>query len=95
MNPSPQRITVIGAGFGALSAVRELRARDRDAEITLVAPRAELHYLPGIIWIPSGLRTREQLVVPLGNFFHRMNVPHRGRGDRPVRRRPGGADHRR
>lgn len=76
MNPSPQRITVIGAGFGALSTVRELRARDRHAEITLVAPRAELHYLPGIIWIPCGLRTREQLVVPLGNFFHRMKVRH-------------------
>ncbi len=72
----PARITVIGAGFGALSTVRELRRRDAQAEITLVAPRAELHYLPGIIWIPAGLRTREQLVVPLANFFRRMNVRH-------------------
>jgi sulfide:quinone oxidoreductase len=72
----PARITVIGAGFGALSTVRELRRRDAQAEITLVAPRAELHYLPGIIWIPAGLRTREQLVVPLANFFRRMNVHH-------------------
>lgn len=77
MNPSPHRITVIGAGFGASSAVRELRARDRHAEITLIVPRAELHYLPGIIWIPCGLRTREQLVVPLDNFLRRMNVQHR------------------
>jgi NADH dehydrogenase FAD-containing subunit len=59
------RITILGAGFGALSAVRALRHRDPRAEITLVSPRAELHYLPGIIWIPSGLRTREQLIVPL------------------------------
>ncbi len=72
----PHRITIIGAGFGALSAVRELRARDREAEITLIAPRAELHYLPGTIWIPSGLRSREQLVVPLANFFARMRVRH-------------------
>ncbi len=70
------RITVIGAGFGALSTVRELRQRDAQAEITLISPRAELHYLPGIIWIPSGLRTREDLVVPLGNFFTRMKVQH-------------------
>ena len=70
------RITIIGAGFGALSSVREIRQRDPNAEITLIAPRAELHYLPGIIWIPSGLRTREQLIVPLGNFFARMNVRH-------------------
>lgn len=70
-------ITVIGAGFSALSTVREIRERDPYAHITLVAPRAELHYLPGIIWIPSGLRTREQLVVPLDRFFARMNVQHK------------------
>ena len=71
-----QNITVIGAGFGALSTVRELRKRDSNVAITLIAPQAELHYLPGIIWIPSGLRTREQLVVPLEKFFNRMNVRH-------------------
>ncbi|MBT9490507.1 MAG: NAD(P)/FAD-dependent oxidoreductase [Rubrivivax sp.] len=70
----PARITVLGTGFGALSTVRELRRRDRAARITLVAPRAELHYLPGIIWIPSGLRTRADLVVPLDKFLRRMNV---------------------
>lgn len=71
---SPHRITVLGAGFGALSTVRELRRRDPQAHITLVAPRPELHYLPGIIWIPSGLRRREDLIVPLDNFLRRMNV---------------------
>jgi sulfide:quinone oxidoreductase len=70
----PARITVLGAGFAGLSTVRELRQRDARAEITLVAPRAELHYLPGIIWIPSGLRQREDLVVPLDNFLHRQRV---------------------
>jgi sulfide:quinone oxidoreductase len=69
-----RRITVLGAGFGALSTVRELRRRDAGVEITLVAPRAQLHYLPGIIWIPSGLRSRADLVVPLDNFLRRMNV---------------------
>ena len=73
---TPKQVTVIGAGFGALSSVREIRKRDADIGITLIAPRAELHYLPGIIWIPSGLRTREQLVVPLANFFARMKVQH-------------------
>jgi sulfide:quinone oxidoreductase len=70
------RITIIGAGFGALSSVREIRQRNANADITVIAPRAELHYLPGIIWIPAGLRTREQLIVPLDNFFRRMKVRH-------------------
>lgn len=72
------RIAVLGSGFGALSAVRELRARGCQGEITLISPRAELHYLPGTIWIPSGLRTREQLIVPLAPFFARMKVRHVG-----------------
>ena len=70
------RITILGSGFGALSAVRELRARGCQGDITLISPRAELHYLPGIIWIPSGLRTREQLIVPLAPFFARTKVRH-------------------
>ncbi len=67
-------ITVLGAGFAGLSTIRELRARDPSVQITLVAPRSELHYLPGIIWIPSGIRRREDLVIPLDNFLRRQNV---------------------
>lgn len=69
-----KQITIIGAGFAGLSAIRQLRKLDREVEITLISPRAELHYLPSIIWIPSGLRKREDLIVPLDNFFRRMNV---------------------
>jgi sulfide:quinone oxidoreductase len=70
-------IAIVGAGFGGLSTVRELRRRDESVRITMIAPRAELHYLPGIIWIPSGLRRREQLIVPLDRFLQRMNVQFR------------------
>lgn len=69
-----KKITIIGAGFAALTAIRKLRGQDKSVEITLVAPKAEFHYLPGMIWIPSGLRKREDLIVPLLPFFKRMNV---------------------
>ena len=69
-----KKITIIGAGFAALTAVRELRKLDKNCEITLVAPRAELQYLPSLIWVPSGLRKREDIIVPLDNFFRRMKV---------------------
>ena len=77
MNASTRaHIVVLGTGFGALSPVRAVRAGGCTDPITMIGPRAELHYLPGTIWIPSGLRTRADLVVPLGNFFQRMNVQH-------------------
>ncbi len=69
-----KKITVIGAGFAGLTAIRQLRKLDKNCEITLVAPHAELHYLPSLIWVPSGLRKREDIIVPLANFFKRMNV---------------------
>jgi len=68
------RVSVIGAGFGALTAVRRLRAADPSVQIDLIAPRPEFVYYPGTIWIPTGLRRPEQLVVPLDRFFERMRV---------------------
>ncbi len=73
------RVTIIGAGFAALTAARMLRKRDPDLDITLVAPRPEFVYLPSLIWIPSGLRQPEDLVHPLEHFFakHRIDY-HQG-----------------
>ncbi len=67
-------ITVIGAGFGALTAIRKLRAADAAVQIDVIAPKPEFVYFPGTIWIPTGLRKPEDLVVPLDNFFQRMKV---------------------
>ena len=69
-----KKITVIGAGFAGLTAVRQLRKQDSNCEITLIDPRGELHYLPSLIWIPGGLRKREDIILPLDKFFRRMRV---------------------
>ncbi|MDO9224905.1 MAG: FAD-dependent oxidoreductase [Pseudomonadota bacterium] len=68
MNTAP-RIVILGAGFAALTTVRELRKRAPKARITLVAPKAEFVYLPSLIWIPSGLRDGDDLILPLGRFL--------------------------
>ncbi len=74
------RVTVIGAGFGALTAIRKLRAGDAGLQIDVVAPQPEFVYFPGTIWIPTGLRKPEDLVVPLDNFFRRMRVTYHEAG---------------
>ena len=38
---SSVKITVAGAGFAALTGIKELRKQLPDAELTLVAPKAE------------------------------------------------------
>ena len=69
-----KRITIIGAGFGAITAAQRLRASKQDFEITLVAPAPEFIYLQGTIWIPSGIRKAADLRLPLESFFKRKNI---------------------
>ncbi len=68
------KITIIGAGFGALTAATSLRKLDKDIEITLIAPKSEFIYFPSLIWIPSGLRTGDDLRIDLNKFFQKHNI---------------------
>ncbi len=70
------RVTIVGSGFGSLTAIRALRATGVDAEILVVSPKAEFVYYPGLIWIPSGLRRGEDLRIDLRAFFERKRVTH-------------------
>ncbi len=71
------RVTILGSGFGALTAVSTLRDADRDLDITVVSRRPEFVFYPSLIWVPSGLRSGEDLRVDLRPFFRRMQVTHR------------------
>jgi len=74
MKNSSSHIVILGAGFAALTAVRELRKRSPQANITLVAPKAEFVYLPSLIWVPTGIRKGSDLILPLDTFFKDHSV---------------------
>ncbi len=69
-------VTVVGSGFAALTAVRALHQAG-GIQIRVVSPKAEFVYLPGLIWIPAGLRRAEDLRLPLDTWFRRLRVEHR------------------
>jgi sulfide:quinone oxidoreductase len=70
------RITIVGSGFGGLTAVTALRKSSLEAQITLVSPKPEFVYYPGLIWVPCGLRSGEDLRIDLRRFFERRGVTH-------------------
>lgn len=75
-----RRVSIIGSGFAALTAVRELRRRAPDAEITLIAPAPVLLYYPSLIWVPAGLREGRDLRIDVQHFLDRNRVRfHAGR----------------
>ena len=69
-----KKITIIGAGFAALTAIKTLRKRSKDVEITLIAPKAEFIYMPSLVWIPSGRRCANDLRIDLTSFFTKNNI---------------------
>jgi len=71
-----QRVTIVGSGFGALTSVQTLREAGFKGDVTVVSPRAEFVYYPGLIWVPSGRRSGEDLRLDLKAFFRRMGVVH-------------------
>jgi sulfide:quinone oxidoreductase len=68
------RISIIGAGFAALTAATELRRRLPDADIMLVAPAAQFIYYPSLIWVPSRLRRGEHLRLDLEPWLARHGI---------------------
>ena len=66
-----QRVTIVGAGFGALTSLKTLRDQGFKGQITVVSPRREFVYYPGLIWVPSGLRSGEDLGSISDIFFAR------------------------
>lgn len=77
MPEGTSRIVILGAGFAALSAARELRRRAPKASIAIVAPKAEFVYLPSLIWVPTGIRKGSDLILPLDRFLKRYRLIHR------------------
>jgi sulfide:quinone oxidoreductase len=68
------QIMILGSGFGALTAVRELRRQKVTDPLTLISPRSDLHYVPSSIWIASGGAQGNDLRIPLQSFFKRHDV---------------------
>ncbi|OIQ95223.1 NADH dehydrogenase-like protein YjlD [mine drainage metagenome] len=76
MSHESARIVILGAGFAALTAARELRKGAPEASITLISPTTDFVYLPSLIWIPPGIRKGSDLVIPLARFLNKYRIDH-------------------
>lgn len=73
MNAAPV-ITVIGSGFGAVTAIKTLRKANSAARIILIAPEPTLQYYPSLIWVPAKIRSRDDIMIDLKPLLARLNV---------------------
>ena len=70
----PAKIVVAGAGFAAITGIRELRKSLPDAQLALVAPRPEFVYLPSLIWVPYGIRSGDDLRFDIRPLLQKLDV---------------------
>ncbi len=71
---NPPHIFILGSGFAALSAAKELRRRSSTAQISLVAPKAEFIYYPSLICLPAGLHSGEDLRLNLNAWLTKNRI---------------------
>lgn len=70
------RVTIVGSGFAALTAIQTLRKTSTALDIQVVSAAPRFVYYPGLIWVPSGLRSGDDLRIDLQPFFSRLGVRH-------------------
>ena len=69
-------VTIVGSGFAGLNAIKSLRETKEPLDIKLISPRREFVYYAGLIWLPSGQRSGDDLRIDLTRFLERMRVEH-------------------
>jgi hypothetical protein len=79
------RIVIIGAGAAGTALVNRLVDRLEGAQITLIDPRAEHLYQPGLTLVAAGLKPAELCRQPDHRLAARWRHadPRAGRGGRP------------
>jgi len=69
-------VTIVGSGFAGLNAIKALRETKEPLDIKLISPRREFVYYAGLIWLPSGQRSGDDLRIDLTRFLERMRAEH-------------------
>ncbi len=69
-----KKVTIVGAGMGAIAAIRALRQHDSQCQIEVIAPSLQFTYNASLIWVPTGRRQLDDLRVNLSRFMRRHRV---------------------
>lgn len=70
-----KRIIVLGGSFAGMTAAIEMKQRLGDRhDVTVLAKGKDFLFMPSLIWVPFGRRTREEITFPLAPVFEKKGV---------------------
>ncbi len=75
LSSNSQRVVVLGSSFAGLTAALELRKHlDDGHEVVVLDPRDHFTFIPSLIWLPFGLRDRDDVTFPLAPLFAKKGI---------------------
>ncbi len=70
-----QRVVVLGSSFAGLTAALELRKHLEDGhEVVVLDPRDHFTFIPSLIWLPFGIRDRDDVTFPLAPLYDKKGI---------------------
>lgn len=73
--PNSQRVVVLGSSFAGLTAALEVRKHlDDGHEVVVLDPRDHFTFIPSLIWLPFGIRSRGDVTFPLAPLYAKKKI---------------------
>lgn len=70
-----KRVVIVGSNFAGYTAALELKKHLKDeAEIVVISKSPDFMFLPSLIWLPFGLRKREDVTFKLAPIYAERGV---------------------
>lgn len=71
---SKKKILVLGSSFAGYTAAIDLKKRAPDHEVVVVSKSREFLFMPSLIWVPFGLRKREDITFDVAPIFEKKGI---------------------
>jgi len=69
-----KKILVLGSSFAGFTAAIEARKGDPEVEVVVVSKSREFLFMPSLIWVPFGLRTRADITFDVAPIFAEKGI---------------------
>lgn len=70
-----KRVVVLGAGFAGLTTALEIKRQlHGDVDVTVVAPDDRFVFTPSLIWMPFGIRHRDDITFSVRPTLHEHDI---------------------
>lgn len=69
-----KKILVLGSSFAGFTAAIELKKRAPHHDVVVVSKSREFLFMPSLIWVPFGLRKREDITFDVAPIFEKKGI---------------------